>query len=118
MLVAVGLLMLVVPGLIFLAWFTLVAPAIELEHRRFRRRVPAQPPSSSRPRFWLVLAITVPLALSSELISSLAFGGSAYAFGHSFIGEWAGSVLSELLTAPIFALFVVVLFLRLREEAA
>ena len=116
LLVVVGLLALVVPGFLFLAWFALVPPAIEIEHRplaaAFRRSR-----SLVRRRFWLVLGITVPLALSSELISELAFSGSAEAFGDTFAGEWAGAVLSELLTAPLFALFVVVLFLRLRDAA-
>ena len=115
LLVAVGFLALLVPGLIFLAWFALVAPAIEIEHRRFLDAF-RRSRSLVRPHFWLVLGIIMPLALASELISGLAFSGSSQAFGHSFVGEWAGSVLAELLTAPILALFIVVLFLRLREE--
>ena len=65
MLVFVGLILLIVPGLIFLTWYTLVAPAIELEHRRFRDGF-RRSRELVRHRFWLVFAITVPLAFSSE----------------------------------------------------
>lgn len=116
LLVAGGLLALVVPGLIFMAWFALVAPVIEIEQRRFLDAF-RRSRSLVQPRFWLVLGITMPLILSSELISELAVSGGFRAFGDSFAGEWAGSVLAEMLTAPIFALFVVVLFLRLREDS-
>ena len=115
-LVTAGLIFLLVPGLIFLAWFALVAPGIEVEHRGFADAF-RRSRDLVRPHFWLVLGITVPLALGSELISELAFSGSSHVLGHSFAGEWAGSVLAELLTAPILALFVVVLFLRLRENS-
>jgi hypothetical protein len=113
LLVVVGLLLLVVPGLVALTWFALVAPAVKIEGlgiaaalRRSRALV--------RPRFWPVFALVVPLALVSDLIADAAFSGGISAFGDSLLGEWAGSVASELLTAPFLALAVVVLFFELR----
>ena len=115
-LVAIGFVLFVVPGLVMLTWFALVAPAVEIEGRtpldglrRSRELV--------RRRFWLVFAILVPLTFASDLLSGIAFSGALTALGHSFAGEWAGSVLSELITAPVFALFVVVLFRELKREA-
>lgn len=115
-LVAIGFVLFVFPGLVMLTWFALVAPAVEIEGRtaldglrRSRELV--------RRRFWLAFSILVPLTFASDVLSEVAFAGALSTLGHSFAGEWAGSVLSELLTAPLFALFVVVLFRELKREA-
>jgi hypothetical protein len=113
--VAIGFVFLIVPGLVMLTWFALVAPAVEIEGRtaldglrRSRELV--------RRRFWLVFMVLVPLTFASDLLAELAFSGALSALGHSFLGDWLGSVLSEVLTAPVFALFVVVLFRELKRE--
>ncbi len=105
--------MLIVPGLIFLTWFALVGPAIEVEHhgvasafRRSRELV--------RPHFWKVASLVVPTLLAEGHIAGAAESGSVSALGESFAGEWAGSVVGNLVAAPIFALAVVVLFYELR----
>ncbi len=111
-----GLLLLVVPGFIFMVWFALVAPIIEAEDRRIvdsMRRSRAL----VRPHFWRVAAVVVPLVFLSEVLSDLVFSGAIHALGETLGGEWVGSLLVELLTAPLLALFVVVLFLELRSES-
>jgi hypothetical protein len=117
LLVVLGLLLFFVPGLVLLTWFALVAPAVKIEGlgiaaalRRSRALV--------RPRFWAVFALVVPLALVSDLIADAAFSGGISAFGDSLGGEWAGSVVSELLTAPFLALAVVVVFFELRAPSS
>ena len=114
--VALGFVLFVIPGLVALTWFALVAPAVEIEGRtaldglrRSRELV--------RRRFWLVFLILVPLTFASDVLSEVAFSGALSALGHSFAGDWVGSVLGELVTAPVFALFVVVLFRELKREA-
>jgi hypothetical protein len=115
-LIAVGYLALFVPGLLFTAWFALVAPATELEgsgvaasFRRSRELV--------RGRFWLVLAIVLPILIAQELLSNLAQSASWWELGEGFAGDWVGSVLANLLTAPLYALAVTILFLELRERS-
>ena len=117
LLVVAGLLLLVVPGLVALTWFALVAPAVKIEGlgigaalRRSRALV--------RPRFWAVFALVVPLALVSDLMTDAVFSGAISAFGDTLPGEWAGSAVSELLTAPFLGLTVVVLFFELRANPA
>lgn len=114
--VAAGLLLLLVPGLILLTWFALVAPAIKLEGRgvidAFRRSR-----ALVRPYFWRVAMLVVPTFFVEELIGSAVESGSVAIFGESFLGEWAGGLLGNLVAAPIFALAVVVLFYELRERS-
>jgi hypothetical protein len=114
LLVVVGLLLLVVPGLVFLTWFALVAPVIESEDRR---PVDALRRSRSlvRHHAWRVAALIVPLVFLSDLLSEVVFSGALSLFGDSLGGEWAGTVLGELISAPAFALFVLVLFVELRS---
>ena len=71
-----------------------------------------------RPRFWAVFALVVPLALVSDLMTDAVFSGAISAFGDTLPGEWAGSVASELLTAPFLGLTVVVLFFELRAPTS
>jgi hypothetical protein len=115
--VAIGLIALLVPGVIFLTWFALVGPAIELEHhgvmsafRRSRQLV--------RPHFVKVAVLVLPALLAEGLIAGVAESGSVGALGDNLAGEWAGSVIGNLLAAPIFALAVVVLFYELRARAS
>jgi hypothetical protein len=117
LLVSLGLLLLVVPGLVVLTWFALVAPAVKLEGlgvvealRRSRALV--------RPRFWSVFALVVPLALLADALADTAFDAAILAIGDSLLGDWAGSTIAELITAPFLGLVVVVLFLELRATSA
>lgn len=114
--VVVGLVLLILPGLVLLTWFALVGPAIEIEHRRvtdaFRRsRVLV------RRHSWLVGVLVVPALFAEELIAGAVESGAVSAIGDTFLSEWAGGLLGNLLTAPIFALAVVVLFYELRDRS-
>jgi hypothetical protein len=114
--VVAGLALLVVPGLVLLTWFALVGPAIEIEHRRvaeaFRRSR-----ALVRRYFWLVAVLVVPAFFVEELIADAVESGALSVVGDTFVSEWAGGLLGNLLTAPIFALAVVVLFYELRERS-
>jgi hypothetical protein len=113
--VVVGLLLLVLPAFVFLTWFALVAPVIKVEHlplrgafRRSRELV--------RRRFWLVFWLVVPITLGSEVLSGLAQSAAVDVIGDGFVADWAGAVLSELVTAPPLALAVVVLYFELSSS--
>jgi UPF0716 family protein affecting phage T7 exclusion len=111
--VVVGLVLLVVPGFIFMTWFALVAPVVKIERRplvaAFRRSR-----ALVRSRFWLVFWLVIPITIGSELLSGLAQSGAVDLLGDGFAAEWLGAVLTELVTAPPYALAVVVLYFELR----
>lgn len=112
---AAGFLALIIPGFIFITWFALIAPAIEIEglsardaFRRSRALV--------RPHFWRVAAIVIPLTF---LQAALESGGEA--LGHSLLGEgylgnWLASVVSNLLGSPLYALTVLALYFEIRAR--
>jgi hypothetical protein len=109
---AAGFLALIIPGFIFITWFALIAPAIEIEglgaraaFRRSRALV--------RPHFWRVAAIVIPLTF---LQAALESGGEQ--LGHSLLGEgypgnWLASVVSNLLGSPLYALTVLALYFEI-----
>jgi hypothetical protein len=110
--VSAGLLVLVVPGLIALARFALVAPAVELERRgaieAFRRSNSLVRGSTLR-----MLALVLPLFLIGDGLSSALQSSVIFAVGDTFLGDWLIATGTDLLTAPLFALAVVVSFLEL-----
>lgn len=109
-----GFLALIVPGVIFLVWFALVAPACELEDRgivdSFRRSR-----ELVRRRFRLAFAIVLMMIAAQQLLTSGAVELATSLFGEGVVEEWIASVLTELAVSPLWALSAVTLFLGLRD---
>jgi hypothetical protein len=112
--VAVGLLVLIVPGLLFLAWFALVAPVVKLEGLGVRAAF-GRSRELVRQRTWLVFWLVFPVLVLSDAATGAARSLSAATLGDGIAGEWTGAVIAELATGPVYALVVVILFLELRD---
>lgn len=109
---AAGFVALLIPGFIFLTWFTLIAPLIEMERlgvraafRRSRALV--------RPHFRRVAGVVIPLVILEGILEN---GGESV--GHSLLGEgylgtWLGSVIANLLASPLYALTVLALYFEI-----
>ena len=110
--VVIGLLMLILPAFVFLTWFALVAPVVKVERLPLRAAF-RRSRALVRGRFWLVFWLVVPITLGSEALSALAQSGAVDVIGDGFVADWVGAVLAELVTAPPFALAVVVLYFEL-----
>lgn len=110
--VIAGLLLLVVPGIVFLVWFSLVGPVVEVEHVGIRRAF-GRSREVVRTRPWLVAAFVIPLSLLEDTVANLARLAAEAALGVTFAGEWAAGTLTELLTSLPLALAVVALYFEL-----
>ncbi len=112
--VGIGIVALIIPGLIFLAWFALIAPAIELEERRvfaaFRRSRELVKGNVLR-----VMVLLVPLLLLDDLLSSLVQSKELLGIHSGFFVDWAAAVLADILTTPLYALAIVIAFFQLRD---
>jgi hypothetical protein len=113
--IALGMLALIVPGFVFLAWFALVAPAVEIESlgvkasfQRSRELV--------RGHAWFVLGLLVPILIVQDALSGAAQSASWWGLGEGFLGDWVGALGANLLTSPFYAVAVTVLFFELRER--
>ena len=115
LLTGIGLALLIVPGVIILARYALVAPVIEVEGITVRAAF-ARSRELVRGHFWIVAGLVWPITLLGAALESLGEELSFDLLGEGFFGDWLTSVLGELLTAPIWAVIVVVLYLELREH--
>ena len=110
--VLLGLVAFIVPGVVFLVWFALLGPVIEVEHLGIRRAF-GRSREVVRTRFWLVAAFVIPLTLLDETLSSAAHAVAIALLGETFVGEWAAGTLTELFTSLPLALAAVVLYFEL-----
>ncbi len=104
-----------VPGLVFLTWFALIAPIIEMERlgaraafRRSREMV--------RPYFWKVAAVMIPLYILQSALEGLGDQIGHALLGEDFLGNLAGSTAANLLGSPLYALTVLALYFEILKR--
>ena len=109
---AVGLLLLIVPGIIVFTWFALAGPVVELEgagvraaFRRSRRLVMGH--------FWTVLLVLLPITLGSELLSGATVAGFHNLIHSSLLSDWAGEAFANIVLSPFYAVAAVLMTLQL-----
>lgn len=114
-----GLLLFIVPGVMALVWFCLVAPVIEHEDLKVRAAF-GRSRELVRGHFRQVAVLVVPAVLLQSVIEGVAEEASFGILGHGFAAEWLGAVLGNLFSDPIFALIVVIVYLDLKalEESS
>jgi hypothetical protein len=109
---AVGLALLVVPGLIFFARYILTAPVVEIERGRvtdsFRRSR-----ALSRGHALGLLLLLGGLWLVTDALTSALQDGGLWALGESLPADWAIAVAIGLLVTPVWAVMVCVVTWRL-----
>lgn len=110
--IGIGFALLVVPGVILLTLWAVIAPSIVLEHRgvieAFKRSQ-----ELVRGNFWQVLAVIVVVALAQFVVSWI-LSAIINAFAASVIGSAVASLLANAVIAPISATAATVMFLNLR----
>ena len=114
LLVAVGFVLLIVPGFAFLVWFALVAPAIEIEHRSVASGL-RRSYELVRGNFWRAAVLVWPAFLIQGALEGAGESIANDLLGDGWVSEWLGTAAGGLLAGPTFALVVVILFLELRD---
>jgi hypothetical protein len=110
--VAGGLLLGVVPGVLAFVFLSLTGPLIEIEEhtafgalKRSARLV--------RGSFWFVFCVVVPI----ELVGDAIGGGLATLvhglLGETFVGEWLAEAIANIFLSPVFAVAAVLLTVEL-----
>jgi len=114
--VAVGLVLLVAPGLAAFVWLGLAAPVVEIEHRGVRAAL-ARSVQLVRGRFLLVAAVLVPIELTGSGLTGLATALAHDLLGETLLSRWLADVLANLAFTPFFAVAAVLLTVdRIREK--
>lgn len=106
--VAVGLLLGVVPGLLAFIFLGLAGPIVEIEERSaaaaLRRSF-----QLVRGSFWLVFWVLVPIELFGDAIGGGLTDFVHHRLGDTFLATWLAESLSNAVLSPIFAVAAVLL---------
>jgi hypothetical protein len=111
--VLVGFVLIIIPGLIFMTWFSLFAPSIVVE----RQGVFASMTRSHdlvRGDGWRVFGVLVVTVIIAGIVGSI-IQRIAIGIADNAGGAIVGNLISNLITAPIGAIAVATLFFMLRE---
>jgi hypothetical protein len=113
--VAVGLVLLIVPGLILLTWWCLIVPVIVLEGKRVGE-------SFGRSRElvhghgWTVFGVVIITFLVSTIASGLI--QSIFSFLGPFLRYWIGGTIANAIVDPFLAVALTLMYFHLRESPA
>jgi hypothetical protein len=111
-LVAVGFLAFVIPGIVVFVYLGLAAPVVEIEHRGVRSSL-ARSYRLVRGHFWLVLAVLVPIEIVSDVATNLATHLTHSTLGDSLVAEWLTDTATNIVLTPFYAVAAVLLALDL-----
>lgn len=111
-LVAVGLMLLIVPGAFAFVLFGLAGPAVELEERTVRGAL-ARSYRLVRADFWLVFWVLIPIEVVGDAIGEAVEHFIHDALGDTFFATWISEAASNFALSPFFAIASVVLATRL-----
>ncbi|HWO84264.1 MAG TPA: hypothetical protein VNM38_10830 [Solirubrobacterales bacterium] len=111
-LVAVGLLLGLVPGLLAFVWLGLAGPVVELESRSAKEAL-GRSIGLVRGNFWLVLWVLLPIQVVGDGLGHLLAGLVHGLFGDTFVATWLAEAASDLALSPIFAVAAVLLTVEL-----
>jgi hypothetical protein len=114
-LVATGLILFFIPGILVFVWFGLAAPVVEIEHHGIRDAF-ARSLRLVRGRFWTVALVLVAIEIVGDSLANLATDLTHNLFGSELICEWLADVLSNIAFTPFYAVAAVLLTVDLIRE--
>jgi hypothetical protein len=114
-LVAVGLLLGLVPGVLAFVWLGLAGPIVELEERTAKGAL-ARSIRLVRGSFWLVFWVLVPVQIAGDAIGGLLGSLVHDLLGHTFLATWLAEAAADIALSPIFAVAAVLLTIELIGE--
>ena len=109
-----GLILLIIPGIIFMIMFSVSIPALVVENRRGTDAM-SRSWNLVKGHFWHALGVLVVALIITAVISGIisAIGG---ALGDNWLIAWIFEALAQIVVAPFSALVSVLLYLDLRAR--
>lgn len=112
LLVSIGFVFLIVPGVLAFLYLGLAAPVVEIEGHgiwaAFKRSV-----GLVRGSLVVAAALIVPIEVVGDALTRLATGLVQQVFGSSLLGDWIADSLSNIALTPFYAIAAVLLALEL-----
>jgi len=109
--VAIGFILLVIPGIIFLTMLSVAIPALVVENRRGTDAM-GRSWNLVKGHFWHVLGTIVVAAIIAGVIGAIfgLLGGS------NWFLQWIFGSIGSIITAPFSALIAILLYIDLRAR--
>jgi hypothetical protein len=111
-LVAIGLLLGVIPGLLAFVFLGLAGPVVEIEERTAKGAL-ARSMRLVRGNFWFVLWVLLPIQVAGDAIGHLLGRLVHDLLGHTFLATWLAEAVADIALSPIFAVAAVLLTIEL-----
>jgi hypothetical protein len=113
--VAIGLVLLLVPGVIVFTWFALAGPLVEIESDGVKDSL-ARSRRLVRGHFWPVLAVLGTITLVSAALTDVVLALIHDAIGNELLRDWIGESLTNVALSPFYAVAAVLITLRLIDR--
>lgn len=113
--IAVGLVLLIVPGLILLTWWCLIVPVIVLEGKQVGESF-GRSRELVRGNGWSVFGVVIITVLASALASGVI--QSLFRFLDPFLRYWIGGTIANAIVDPFLAIALTVMYFHLRDGPA
>jgi hypothetical protein len=113
--IALGFVLLIVPGLILLTWWCLIAPVIVLEKKHVGESF-SRSRELVRGHAWTVFGIVIITLLASAIASGLI--QSIFSFLGPFLRYWIGGTIANAIVDPFIAVALTLMYFHLRESQA
>lgn len=110
--IAIGLVLLVVPGLVLLTWWCLIGPVIVLEEKRAGEAFTRSRELVSG-HGWTVFGIVVITAIGSAIASGII--QSIFSFLGLFLRYWIGGTIASAIVGPFIAVALTLTYFELRQ---
>jgi hypothetical protein len=109
--IALGLVLLIVPGLILLTWWCLIVPVIVLEGKHVGESF-TRSRELVRGHGWTVFGIVLVTWILTIIVSAVV--QSIFSFLGSFLHYWIGGAIASAIVGPFFAVALTLTYFKLR----
>jgi hypothetical protein len=110
--IAIGFVLLIVPGLILLTWWCLIVPVIVVEGKQVGEAF-TRSRELVRGHGWTVFGVVVITAIVSGIAEGII--QSIFSFLGSFLRYWIGGTIASAIVGPFLAIALTLMFFRLAE---
>jgi hypothetical protein len=113
--IAVGLVLLIVPGLVLLTWWCLIVPVIVLEGKQVGEAF-TRSRELVRGHGWTVFGIVIVSVIASAIASGVI--QSIFSFLGAFLRYWIGGAIASAIVGPFLAVALTLTYFELRGDGS
>lgn len=110
--IALGLVLLIVPGFVLLTWWCLIVPVVVLEGKPVGEAF-SRSRELVRGHGWTVFGAAIVAIIATAIASGIIQG--IFSFLGSFLRTWIGGTIASAVTGPFLAVTLTLMYFKLRE---